>query len=75
MNAFAYRDGILHVENLSLVAAAERVGTPFYCYGAGELERRYRALAHAIAPARASIAFAVKANSNLAVIGVFAALG
>ena len=42
MNAFAYRDGILHVENLSLVAAAERVGTPFYCYAAGELEHHER---------------------------------
>jgi len=75
VSPFGYRDGFLHVESMSLVEAADRVGTPFYCYAAGELERRYRALALAIAPAGVEIAFAVKANSNLAVIGLFAALG
>ncbi len=75
MNPFAYRDGVLEVEGLSLVEAAEQVGTPFYCYSAGELERRYRALAAALAPSQTEIAFAVKANSNLAVIGLFAGLG
>ncbi len=75
MNPFSYRDGVLEVEGLSLADAADQVGTPFYCYSASELERRYRALAAALAPSGTEIAFAVKANSNLAVIGLFAALG
>jgi len=75
VSAFAYRGGILHVEDLSLVEAAGEVGTPFYCYAAGELERRYRALAAAVAPSGTRIAYAVKANGNLAVIGLFASLG
>ena len=75
MNPFVYRDGVLGVEGITLTEAADQVGTPFYCYAAGELERRYRALAQALAPSGTAIAFAVKANSNLAVIGLFASLG
>jgi diaminopimelate decarboxylase len=75
VNPFVYRDAVLGVEGITLIEAADRVGTPFYCYAAGELERRYRALAEAVAPSGTAIAFAVKANSNLAVIGLFAGLG
>lgn len=75
MSAFSYRNGVLHAEGLSLIDAAGTVGTPFYCYAAGELERRYRRLAEAVSTSGAGIAYAVKANGNLAVVGLFASLG
>ena len=75
MSGFAYRGGVLHAEKVSLADAAAEVGTPFYCYSAGALEERYGRLAATVAPSGARIAYAVKANGNLAVIACFAALG
>src|SRR5215217_3724154 len=49
MHHFAYRNGILHAEDVSLEALAGRVGTPFYCYSAATLERHYRVFAGAFA--------------------------
>lgn len=72
---FAYRDGILHAEGVALTQLAETVGTPFYCYSSAALEAQYRRFAAAFAGQRALICFAVKANSNLAVIRSFARLG
>jgi len=72
---FDYCGGLLHAEEVNLTALAETVGTPFYCYSAGVLEHRYLSLAEAIAPSGTSVAYAVKANSNLAVIGLFGAMG
>jgi diaminopimelate decarboxylase len=54
---------------------AEAVGTPFYLYSAASLSARYRAFAEAFAPASPLICYAVKANSNLAVLRLFARLG
>ena len=75
MSPFTYRDGILHAEDVSLVDAAAEVGTPFYCYAASALEQRYRRLDAAVRPSGAEVAYAVKANGNLAVIALFARLG
>ena len=75
MNHFAYQNGILHAEDVPLTRIAEQVGTPFYCYSTATLERHYRVLAEGLAGLDARICYAVKANSNLAVIRTFAALG
>ena len=49
MHHFAYRDGVLHAEDVDLTALAEAVGTPFYCYASATLERHYRVFAQAFA--------------------------
>lgn len=74
MNGFDYRDGVLHVEKVPVPAIAERVGTPFYCYSTEALETAYRGFADAFG-GDVSICYALKANSNLAVIRVLASLG
>jgi diaminopimelate decarboxylase len=72
---FPYRDGELYAEAVPVARIAAAVGTPFYLYSAGALAARYRAFAEAFAPAHPLICYAVKANSNLAVLRVFARLG
>jgi diaminopimelate decarboxylase len=72
---FPYRDGELYAEAVPVARIATAVGTPFYLYSAGGLAARYRAFADAFAPAHPLICYAVKANSNLAVLRVFARLG
>jgi len=74
MNHFAYRNGVLHAEDVDLATLAEAVGTPFYCYSSATLERHYRVFAAAL-PKDALIAFSVKANGNLAVLRTLAKLG
>jgi diaminopimelate decarboxylase len=74
MNHFAYRDGVLHAEDVDLAAVAAQIGTPFYCYSTATLERHYRVFAAAL-PKDALIAFSVKANGNLAVLKTLARLG
>jgi diaminopimelate decarboxylase len=75
MHHFAYRGGVLHAEDVSLAAIAAEVGTPFYCYSTATLERHYRVLAQAFAGLDATIYYAIKANSNQAVIATLARLG
>ena len=75
MHHFAYRDGVLHAEAVNLEALAEQVGTPFYCYATATLERHYRVFAGAFADVPALICYAMKANSNQAVIRTLAKLG
>jgi len=65
---FAYRDGVLHAEEVPLPAIAEAVGTPFYCYSAATLRERFRAFADPLADRDHLIAYAAKANSSLAVL-------
>jgi diaminopimelate decarboxylase len=72
---FSYRGGELHAEAVPLARIADAVGTPFYVYSTAALQTRYRGFAEALAPERPLICFAVKANSNLAVLRVFARLG
>jgi diaminopimelate decarboxylase len=74
-SGFAYRDGALCAEDVALSTIAAAVGTPFYCYSSVGLESRYRAYAAAFADQRATICYAVKASSNLAIIRTFARLG
>ncbi len=75
MQGFEIRDAALAVENVPLATIADQVGTPVYVYSAGAIRARYRALADALAPHGAVIHYAVKANSNQAVIALLRELG
>ena len=75
MHHFAYRHGLLHAEDVNLKTLAEEVGTPFYCYSTATLERHYRVMAEAFAGTDHMICYAMKANSNQAVIKTMADLG
>ena len=75
MHHFDYRNGVLHAEDVDLVALAEAVGTPFYCYSSATIERHYRVFASAFADVDALVCYSVKANSNQAVIATLARLG
>ena len=75
MHHFAYRDGVLSAEAVSLDALALSVGTPFYCYSTATLERHYKVFAGAFKDVDALICYAMKANSNQAVIATLARLG
>ena len=75
MHHFAYRDGVLHAEAVDLVDLAAAVGTPFYCYSTATIERHYRVFTHAFADVNALVCYAMKANSNQAVIKTLARLG
>src|ERR671920_67687 len=75
MHHFAYRGGVLHAEDVDLRALADEVGTPFYCYSSATLERHYRVFAEAFADRNALVCYAVKANSNQAVLKTLARLG
>ena len=74
MNYFQYKDGVLCAEGVRLDQLAEKVGTPFYCYSTATLERHYKVFAGAL-PAGSLIAYAAKANDNLAVLKTLARLG
>lgn len=75
MHHFAYKNGALHAEDVSLPQLAAEIGTPFYCYSTATLERHYRVLAEAFEGQDAVICFAVKANSNQSVLATMARLG
>jgi len=75
MHHFAYRDGVMHAEDVDLTVLAREVGTPFYCYSTATLERHYRVFADAFSDVPSLVCFALKANSNQAVIATLAKLG
>ena len=75
MTGFAIIDGELHAEGVPLSAIAERYGTPCYVYSRAALESHFRAFDGAFAGTPHLICYAVKANSNLAVLNIFARLG
>ncbi len=75
MTEFSYRDGQLHAEGVALAEIAAAVGTPVYCYAGTVLADRYRAFAEAFAGQDVGICYALKANSNLAVVRTLARLG
>jgi diaminopimelate decarboxylase len=74
-SAFSRIGGVLHAEGVSAVSLAGQFGTPLYVYSRAALTEAYRAYADAASGHRATIHVAVKANSNLAVLNVFARLG
>ncbi len=75
MHHFAYRDGVMHAEDVDLREIARAVGTPFYCYLTATIERHYRVFSAAFADAKALVCYAMKANSNQAVLHILARLG
>lgn len=75
MDHFQYKNGELHAENVPLRRIAAAVGTPFYCYSTATLVRHYRVFRDAMAGMDALVCFAVKANSNLAVLRTLARQG
>jgi diaminopimelate decarboxylase len=75
MHHFDYRNGVLHAEDVDLVALAESVGTPFYCYSTATLERHYRVFADAFAGVPTLVCYSLKANSNQSVIATLARAG
>ena len=72
---FDYKRGELHCEDVALAAIADAVGTPFYVYSRGEIERAYRSFDAALAGIPHEICYAVKACSTLGVLGVLVELG
>ena len=73
MDHFTYRDGILHAENVALPAIAAAVGTPVYVYSAATLRRHARVFREALSGLdRVHLAYAIKANPNLAVLRLMA---
>lgn len=75
MDAFNYRDGQLFAQGVALSAIAERFGTPTYVYSRAHIEAQYRSYTDALQGTSHLVCFAVKANSNLAVLNVLARLG
>ena len=76
MDHFTYRHGLLHAEDVPMTAIAEAVGTPVYIYSRATLERHARVFREALSGLpRTHIAFAIKANPNLAVLKVLARQG
>src|SRR5271165_6583199 len=75
MRHFAYRDGVLAAEDVPLPEIARAVGTPFYCYSSATIERHFRVFRDAFAGRDALVAYAMKANSNQAVLKTLADLG
>ncbi|MBZ2170316.1 diaminopimelate decarboxylase [Marinobacter sp. F4216] len=75
MDYFNYRDGELFAEDQPVSEIAERFGTPAYVYSRATLERHYRAYDQALSGRPHLVCYAVKANSNLAVLNVLARLG
>ncbi len=75
MNEFTYRNGRLHAEGVPVDELAAAYGTPLYVYSRSHLQAQYRALKQAMAPVNPLVCFAVKSNTNAAVIQTFAAEG
>jgi diaminopimelate decarboxylase len=75
MDHFLYRDGSLYAEDVSLAEIADRVGTPFYCYSTATLERHFTLFDEALSGMDHLVCYAMKANSNQAVLTLMAGLG
>ena len=75
MNHFAYRGGALHAEDVDLARIAREIGTPFYCYSSATIERHFHVFSSAFADSPALVCYAMKANSNQAVLTTLARMG
>ena len=72
---FSYENGILKAEGVQVPEIAKQVGTPFYLYSASSIARSYAKLAFALSGLKYSISYAVKANSNIAILKHLGSLG
>lgn len=75
MDHFLYRDGRLHAEDVPLSEISASVGTPFYCYSTATLTRHYRLFDEALAGLDHLVCYAMKSNSNQAVLKLMGDLG
>lgn len=75
MRHFAYRNGEMFAENIAVARIAQEVGTPFYCYSTATLERHFDVFSQALEGQDALVCFAVKSNSNQAVLSTLARRG
>jgi diaminopimelate decarboxylase len=75
VNHFDYRDGVLHAEDVALPDIAQAAGTPFYCYSTGTLTRHFNVFRKAFEGLDSLVCYALKANSNQAVLTTLAKLG
>jgi diaminopimelate decarboxylase len=75
MHHFTYSGGVLHAEDVPLPKIAAEVGTPFYCYSHATIARHYVIFRDAFGGLDVNVCFAMKANSNLAVVRTLANLG
>ena len=75
MDHFLYKNGLLHAENVSITEICEAIDTPFYCYSVATIERHFKVLEAALEGLRATICYAVKANSNIAVLNLLGDMG
>ncbi len=75
MNHFEYRDGVLHAEDVPVAEIAAAVGTPCYVYSTATLERHYTVFSQAFKDVDSLVCYAMKANSNQAVLKVLGRLG
>jgi len=75
MDHFLYRDGILHAEDVPILEIAAAVGTPFYVYSTATLTRHVRLFEEALSWGPHLVCYAMKSNSNQAVIRLMASLG
>jgi diaminopimelate decarboxylase len=75
MHHFGMKDGVMYAEEVNLAQLADRIGTPFYCYSTATLARHYGVFSAAFADLPALVCYAVKANSNQAILKTLARLG
>ncbi|WP_310621909.1 diaminopimelate decarboxylase [Flexibacterium corallicola] len=75
MHHFDYKHGVLHAEDISIKKLAETVETPFYCYSRATLERHYKVFEQAFSGIEHLVCYAVKSNSNQAVLTLMANSG
>lgn len=75
MHSFSYVDGSLRCEDVDLNEIANNFGTPAYVYSAGTIRTNFQRLDSALSPLDHMICYAVKANSNLAVLSLLARMG
>jgi len=74
MHHFDYREGVLHAEDVALPEIAQATKTPFYCYSAATIRRHYTVFAQAFQGLDALVCYAMKANSNQAVLTLLGSL-
>lgn len=75
MQPFQYRNGFLHAEDVAIADIARKLATPFYCYSATAIQQQFEQYRHAFTDTNALVAFALKANSNQAVLSLLAKKG
>lgn len=75
MDHFSYKNGSYHAEDVAIERIAKDIGTPFYCYSTATLSRHFQVFAGHFAEIGAKVCYAVKANSNLAILKTLASLG